>query len=62
MTAAPKRPCPICGARQQTSNLFAHVGSERCLAQLARNGGHADKRLGPKALEAAALLRRLLGV
>lgn len=57
----PRRPCPVCGVVGLVSNLGAHVGSERCLAELARRGGrHHDRRRGPRVARLARELDALL--
>lgn len=57
----PRRPCPVCGHLQLVSNLGGHVGSERCLAELARRDGkHHDPKRGPRIVRLARELDALL--
>lgn len=60
-TVRPRQTCPVCGASLLVSTLNGHVGSVRCMAQLAENGGaFSDSDRGPRALGLVRELGRLM--
>ena len=53
--------CPICGREQFVSTLYAHVASERCLADLQYvRSGKCHHSRGHEVLQAAIALAKLL--